>query len=89
MSEALLMALLLDGSFTQLETEVMAFYAHTAEDDAGNPLPESSGKWQLLSDHLRNVARQEASPSRQFNITTIVTSSICLKPSALDLLSEP
>ncbi len=34
----------------------MNYYAHTAEDDQGNPLPESSGKWQPLSTHLRNVA---------------------------------
>jgi len=29
-------------------------YAHTAEDAEGKRLPECSGKWQLLSDHLRN-----------------------------------
>ena len=34
----------------------MKFYAHTAEDDEGKRLPENSGKWQLLSVHLRNVA---------------------------------
>jgi CRISPR-associated helicase Cas3/CRISPR-associated endonuclease Cas3-HD len=34
----------------------MTYYAHTAEDENGRPLPESSGKWQLLHDHLRNVA---------------------------------
>jgi CRISPR-associated helicase Cas3/CRISPR-associated endonuclease Cas3-HD len=34
----------------------VTFYAHTAEDPDGNPLPESSGKWQPLSDHLRKVA---------------------------------
>lgn len=33
----------------------MTFYAHTAEDADGKPLPESSGKWQPLADHLRNV----------------------------------
>ncbi|MGO8699148.1 MAG: CRISPR-associated helicase Cas3' [Limisphaerales bacterium] len=33
----------------------MNFFAHTAEDDQGNRLPE--GKWQALSEHLRNVAR--------------------------------
>lgn len=32
------------------------YYAHTAEDEHGNSLPESSGRWQLLSTHLRNVA---------------------------------
>ena len=34
----------------------MTFYAHTADGHDGNPLPESSGKWQPLADHLRNVA---------------------------------
>lgn len=32
------------------------FYAHTAEDEQGRPLPEQSGKWQPLSVHLRRVA---------------------------------
>ncbi len=32
----------------------MRFFAHTAEDDQGNRLPEE--KWQPLSEHLRNVA---------------------------------
>jgi len=30
------------------------FYAHTAEDDQGNRLPEND--WQPLTVHLRNVA---------------------------------
>ena len=34
----------------------MTFYAHTAEDEKGNRLPEESGKWQRLDVHLRNVA---------------------------------
>jgi len=34
----------------------MKFYAHTANDELGKPLPETSGKWQPLSVHLRNVA---------------------------------
>lgn len=34
----------------------MTFYAHTANDESGKPLPESSGKWQRLNHHLRNVA---------------------------------
>jgi len=34
----------------------MTFYAHTAEDEQGRPLPESSGQWQPLRTHLRNVA---------------------------------
>jgi CRISPR-associated helicase Cas3/CRISPR-associated endonuclease Cas3-HD len=32
------------------------YYAHTAEDKNGRPLPESSGRWQPLAEHLRNVA---------------------------------
>lgn len=38
----------------------MIYYAHTAEDPNGNPLPESSGKWQPLAVHLRNVAELAA-----------------------------
>ncbi len=34
----------------------MIYYAHTAEDENGNRLPENSGRWQLLREHLRNVA---------------------------------
>jgi CRISPR-associated endonuclease/helicase Cas3 len=34
----------------------MIFYAHTADGPDGKPLPESSGHWQLLAAHLRNVA---------------------------------
>jgi CRISPR-associated endonuclease/helicase Cas3 len=34
----------------------MIYYAHTAEDEEGRRLPPESGKWQLLRDHLRNVA---------------------------------
>lgn len=34
----------------------MKFYAHTAKDEQGEPLPESSGQWQRMSAHLRNVA---------------------------------
>jgi CRISPR-associated endonuclease/helicase Cas3 len=36
------------------------YYAHTAEDKDGNRLPESSGQWQPLADHLRNVAELAA-----------------------------
>ena len=32
----------------------MTFFAHTAEDDQGNRLPED--QWQPLSEHLRDVA---------------------------------
>jgi len=34
----------------------MNYYAHTAEDENGDRLPESSGKWQPLSVHQSNVA---------------------------------
>lgn len=34
----------------------MKYYAHTAEDENGKPLRESSGQWQPLNAHLRNVA---------------------------------
>ncbi len=43
----------------------MKYYAHTAEGENGEALPESSGKWQPLATHLRNVAnlaKQFASP---------------------------
>jgi CRISPR-associated endonuclease/helicase Cas3 len=34
----------------------MKYYAHTAKDHEGNPVSESSGKWQPLSAHLLNVS---------------------------------
>ena len=34
----------------------MTYCAHTATGPAGQPLPESPGKWLLLADHLRNLA---------------------------------
>jgi CRISPR-associated endonuclease/helicase Cas3 len=37
-----------------------SYYAHTASDAQGNALPESSGKWQPLAEHLRNVAELAA-----------------------------
>ncbi len=43
----------------------MKFYAHTAKDEQGEPLPESSGQWQPMAVHLRNVAalaKQYATP---------------------------
>lgn len=45
----------------------MAYYAHTAEAPDGTRLPESSGKWQPLSDHLRNVADLAAKFAAPFN----------------------
>ena len=45
----------------------LSYYAHTAEDEHGNPLPESSGKWQPLADHLRNVANLAATFAAPFN----------------------
>jgi len=38
----------------------LRYYAHTADDDQGNPLPESSGQWQLLAEHLRKVSELAA-----------------------------
>lgn len=43
------------------------FYAHTAEKPDGTREPESSGKWQLLADHLRNVAELAAKFAAPFN----------------------
>ena len=45
----------------------MKYYAHTAAGENGTPLPESSGQWQPLATHLRNVAglaKRFASPLR-------------------------
>lgn len=44
----------------------MKFYAHTAESPDGTRLPESSGKWQPLADHLRNVAELAAKFAKDF-----------------------
>jgi len=38
----------------------MKYYAHTAEDENGKQLSESSGSWQPLRDHLLNVAKLAA-----------------------------
>lgn len=46
-------------------TPPLVYYAHTAVDAEGRPLPESSGRWQPLAEHLRNVAamaKQFAAP---------------------------
>jgi len=44
------------------------FYAHTAEDEQGRPIPEESGKWQPLSVHLRNVADLAKDFARPLNL---------------------
>jgi len=36
------------------------YYAHTANGPDGKPLPETSGQWQPLATHLRNVAELAA-----------------------------
>lgn len=46
--------------------EPLRYYAHTADDDQGNPLPESSGKWQPLAEHLRNVSELAAKLAAPF-----------------------
>ncbi len=48
----------------------MIYYAHTAEAPDGNRLPESSGKWQPLRDHLQNVAALAAKFAAPFNAST-------------------
>jgi CRISPR-associated endonuclease/helicase Cas3 len=45
----------------------VTYYAHTAEDPDGNPLPEKH--WQLLSDHLRKVAERAAGFAAPFGAT--------------------
>ena len=43
------------GSLSEVAyAQNVRFYAHTAEDKYGNPLPKAH--WQLLKDHLRQVA---------------------------------
>ncbi|MFA6287426.1 MAG: CRISPR-associated helicase Cas3' [Opitutaceae bacterium] len=42
------------------------YYAHTAEDEQGNRLPESSGQWQPLAEHLQNVAKLAAAFAKPF-----------------------
>lgn len=44
----------------------MAYYAHTADRPDGTRDPDVS-KWQLLSDHLRNVAELAANFAAPFN----------------------
>jgi len=38
------------------------YYAHTAEDVDGKPLPEESGKWRRLAIHLSKVAKLAGEP---------------------------
>jgi CRISPR-associated endonuclease/helicase Cas3 len=45
-----------------------SYYAHTASDAQGNALPESSGKWQPLAEHLRNVAELAAKFAAPFGM---------------------
>jgi CRISPR-associated endonuclease/helicase Cas3 len=47
----------------------MTYYAHTADGPDGQPLPESSGKWQPLAEHLRNVAELAAGFAAPFGAT--------------------
>lgn len=44
----------------------MPYYAHTATQPDGSSLPESSGKWQLLSEHLRQVSDKAANFAAPF-----------------------
>ena len=45
------------------------YYAHTAVGENGKPLPESSGRWQLLTTHLSNVAELAGQFATPFNLT--------------------
>jgi len=47
----------------------MIYYAHTAEDENGKPLDDSSGKWQTLREHLANVADLAARFAAPFGAT--------------------
>ncbi len=46
----------------------MNYYAHTAEGDNGEPLPEESGNWQKLSLHLRSVAERAGQFAEPLNL---------------------
>ncbi len=46
----------------------MNYYAHTATDENGKPLPEGSGKWQPLATHLSNVATLAAQFAKPLNL---------------------
>lgn len=48
----------------------MKFYAHTAEGPDGKPLPETSGRWQLLKDHLLGVAERAKQFAAPFGLST-------------------
>lgn len=50
----------MSGAMQQDEFSQRRYYAHTAEDADGARLPESSGKWQPLAAHLRQVAELAA-----------------------------
>ncbi|MCC6415010.1 MAG: CRISPR-associated helicase Cas3' [Opitutaceae bacterium] len=61
----------MSGVMQALATTPRRFYAHTAEDAAGNRLPESSGQWQPLADHLRNVAELAAQFAASFGASEV------------------
>ncbi len=62
----------------------MPYYAHTADDEHGNRLPESSGKWQPLDVHLRNVASIAAKFAAPFG----ASEEACLAGLLLPVLPE-
>jgi hypothetical protein len=51
----------------------MPYYAHTASDpnDPDSQLPEGSGKWQLLREHLEAVAKFTDTLSHQHRLISI------------------
>ena len=47
----------------------MKYYAHTADGENGEALPESTGKWQPLAAHLSNVAELAGQFAAPLNLT--------------------
>jgi hypothetical protein len=56
-----------------LRANRMNYYAHTAEDENGKPLPEDSGQWQPLRTHLANVAKLAGRFAAPLNLTAEAT----------------
>jgi hypothetical protein len=45
------------------------YYAHTAEDENGKPLPESCGQWQPPGTQLSKLAERAERFAAPFNLT--------------------
>lgn len=61
----------------------VTYYAHTAEDEHGNRLPEESGKWQPLADHLHNVSKLACNFATPLNLAEEATLAGMLHDSKL------